>query len=338
MRCTDPSSSEIRNALARAIGRGVTVVVSAGDFGDPHPAFPADCPGVISVAATQPSGALADYSNRGAEITIAAPGGGGPAGEAPTPTLFGSMLPEMPCPLPHTFSSGGTDPFNGTAGVVAPFAHYADPIAPYRDALALGGHCYRHLSGTSMAAPHVTGTVGLMKSRNSLITAMQVKDILVRTAQTNTACPPGLCGAGLLNAHAATRYAPDLGVPTATALAPGFGPVPVDGQAMANALITNSGSAMLIGGFGDAMQIVGGGGQIEFAYSSGCTSGPTCFLPFHVAQGSSSPVPLRCRPTSAGTINAILRIPSNRFDSAAGTVDATIDLPIRCDPRGRGTK
>jgi Subtilase family/Abnormal spindle-like microcephaly-assoc'd, ASPM-SPD-2-Hydin len=336
MQCSDPDSEPtvVREALARAIARGVTVVVSAGNFADQGPAFPANCPNVISVAAVQPSApvvvgnpvptaaGIAAYSNRGSHpdhgaVTLAAPGGGGNGN-----SQFGSMLPEMPCPPPHVSAFGGTDPFSGTVGVVGPFANYTDPVA-------FGGYCYRFLSGTSMSAPHVTGTVGLMKSRNSALSPAQAKDILVRTAQTATACPVGTCGAGLLDANAATRYATDAGVPLATATAPSFGSVPVGSQVVANVQLTNTGSANLIAGFGASMQILGGAGMIEFA-SASCPSGTTCSASFGVGQGATFSLPLRCRPTSAGVIGATLRIPSNRFNPSTGAVDAQLDIPLSC--------
>lgn len=316
--CTDPESAPVKTALARAISRGVIVVVSAGNFEDPVAAFPANCPDTISVAAIQPGGTLALYSNRGSAVTLAAPGGGGSGN-----SQFGSWLAEMPCPPPHVFSNGVTDPFDGTVGVASSYANYTDPIAP-------NGYCYRYLSGTSMAAPHVTGTVGLMKSRNLSLSPAQARDILVRTAQTNTPCPPVTCGAGLLNAAAATRYAPEGGVPTATLSGASFGAVNVGAQVTSSALVTSNGSTTVSAGGGAPMQILGGGGQIEFAYSTGCTSGTTCSSGIFIVQGTSQSIPLRCRPTAAGAITATLRLPSNRFDPSIGAVDAPLSVALTC--------
>jgi subtilisin family serine protease len=349
--CGDSNTlgTPIRTAIRDAIARGVTVVISAGNFGATGPAFPANCPDVISVAAIQPSGpvtvpaptppdappsagAIATYSNRGAGITLAAPGGGGH-----NLTQYGSFLPQMPCPTPHDFpdlpsgQDGGIDPFSGTLGVVAPFARYADPITPDNAPSSTDGHCYRFLSGTSMAAPHVTGTVGLMKSRNPGLLPAQVKDILVRTAQIGTLCPPGPCGAGLLNAHAATRYATDAGVPVASYTVPTFGSVLVGSQVPGNVVVNNTGSALFSAAVSAPMQILGGNGQIEFAYPSGvCASGTSCPVSFGVGPSSSQNIPVRCRPTSAGAINATLRVPTNRFDSSSGAVDAQLDIALSC--------
>ena len=66
---------------------------------------------------------------------------------------------------------------------------------------------YLSLSGTSMAAPVVSGTVALMLQANPALTPNAVKAILQYTAQ----CPPGYDpltqGAGFLNAKGAVELA-----------------------------------------------------------------------------------------------------------------------------------
>jgi serine protease len=74
-----PCSRLEQNAIDELNARGVTVVVAAGNgWGDVADQNPANCQGVIAVAATTRSGALAVYSNTGAGVTLSAPGGGGP--------------------------------------------------------------------------------------------------------------------------------------------------------------------------------------------------------------------------------------------------------------------
>lgn len=69
-------------AIAQARGRGTAVVAAAGnDSMKASAASPANCPGVISVAALARDGGMAWYSNYGEGVTVAAPGGSlGPAG------------------------------------------------------------------------------------------------------------------------------------------------------------------------------------------------------------------------------------------------------------------
>lgn len=65
-----------QNAINNARARGAVVVVAAGNSAADAAGFsPASCAGVISVAATERYGARAYYSNYGASVTLAAPGG-----------------------------------------------------------------------------------------------------------------------------------------------------------------------------------------------------------------------------------------------------------------------
>ncbi|MFD0317975.1 S8 family peptidase [Streptomyces flavalbus] len=65
-----------QNAINAAVSRGTTVVVAAGNSNANAANYsPASCANVISVAATNRSGARAYYSNYGTVVDIAAPGG-----------------------------------------------------------------------------------------------------------------------------------------------------------------------------------------------------------------------------------------------------------------------
>ncbi len=68
-------SSTYQSAINGAISRGTTVVVAAGNEGsNVSGSVPANCSGVIAVAATTSAGAKASFSNYGNGITISAPG------------------------------------------------------------------------------------------------------------------------------------------------------------------------------------------------------------------------------------------------------------------------
>ena len=68
----------IRDAVEIALARGALVVASAGNWprAESQPHYPSDYAGVISVGAVGPDGARASYSFYGAELDLAAPGGG----------------------------------------------------------------------------------------------------------------------------------------------------------------------------------------------------------------------------------------------------------------------
>ena len=70
-----------QNAINAARAKGAVVVVAAGnENADVSTSSPANCTGVIAVAATGKSGGKASYSNTGSGVTIAAPGGDSGAG------------------------------------------------------------------------------------------------------------------------------------------------------------------------------------------------------------------------------------------------------------------
>ncbi|WP_077489939.1 S8 family serine peptidase [Sinomonas mesophila] len=65
-----------QNAINSAASRGTTVVVAAGNSAqNAATSRPANCAGVVAVAASNPSGGLSYFSNYGATVDLTAPGG-----------------------------------------------------------------------------------------------------------------------------------------------------------------------------------------------------------------------------------------------------------------------
>jgi serine protease len=78
---TGACDTTTQNAINSARSRGAVVVVAAGNSNtNAINSNPANCAGVITVAATNRSGGKASYSNYGTNVTIAAPGGDSGAG------------------------------------------------------------------------------------------------------------------------------------------------------------------------------------------------------------------------------------------------------------------
>jgi serine protease len=76
MGSSGPCVSSLRRAIEEARSRGSVVVTSAGnDRKNVNTNTPANCPGVISVAALGRDGGMAGYSNFGQQVTLSAPGG-----------------------------------------------------------------------------------------------------------------------------------------------------------------------------------------------------------------------------------------------------------------------
>jgi serine protease AprX len=162
---------------------GIAVVVSAGNHGPKEATItsPGTDPFVITVGAIDDSGtaatdddALASWSSQG-----------------PTP-VDGLSKPDLAAPgrkVVSLRSVGSTLDTELTDRLVAGL----DPLVP----------AYFRLSGTSMAAPIVSGVVALMLERNSALTPAQVKDRLVSTATALSFGSPDTTGSGLVNAVAA---------------------------------------------------------------------------------------------------------------------------------------
>jgi serine protease len=158
----------LQNAINDVRASGAVIVAAAGnELTDASDSTPANCRGVITVAATDESGDLALYSNYGSTVEISAPGGG----------FFAGVL--------STSNAGTTVPASDS---------------------------YASHMGTSMAAPHVSGVVSLMLSRNPNLTPDQVLQVLQETAKPFPV--EGLCdllfpcGAGIVDAGAAVAAVP----------------------------------------------------------------------------------------------------------------------------------
>jgi len=78
---TGTCDTTTQNAINSARSRGAVVVVAAGNSNtNASTSTPANCSGVITVAATSRTGGKASYSNYGSNVTLAAPGGDNGAG------------------------------------------------------------------------------------------------------------------------------------------------------------------------------------------------------------------------------------------------------------------
>jgi serine protease len=122
----------ILDALRYARHKGVLVVGAAGNAAARTVAYPARSPDVLSVGATTEHGCLADYSDRGQDLDMVAPGGGKDAKLAGDPNC--------------TQSDVGDDIYQMTF----------KGVSPRRFGLPSG------YIGTSMAAPHVSAAAALV--------------------------------------------------------------------------------------------------------------------------------------------------------------------------------
>ncbi|WP_439656301.1 S8 family serine peptidase [Lentzea sp. HUAS TT2] len=162
-------STTYQNAINGAINRGTTVVVAAGNSNANVANFtPANCSGVITVAATGREGNKAFYSNFGTRIDIAAPGGETRRGTDTPGTI---TTPENG--IWSTLNAGATTP---------------------------GAENYKPYQGTSMAAPHIAGLAALLVAKKPSLTPAQVKDLIKTNSRPLPGTCSGGCGAGLADA------------------------------------------------------------------------------------------------------------------------------------------
>lgn len=138
-----------RDVVQSARKAGITMVCAAGNSGPSANTvgYPAKYIETIAVAAINDKDAVADFSSRGREVAVSAPGV--------------EILSTWP------------------------------------------GRRYRKSTGTSMAAPHVTGAVALLLEADPALTPSEIKSILQSTSTPLSGAGPDEQGAGVIDVAAA---------------------------------------------------------------------------------------------------------------------------------------
>jgi len=113
-----PCSRLEQDAIDEVSARGAVVVVAAGNVsGDVADQNPANCQGVVTVAATTRSGARAAYTNTGSGVALSAPGGDASDGVL-TLSNTGSTVPAADDYLSVAGTSFATAEVSGIAGLM----------------------------------------------------------------------------------------------------------------------------------------------------------------------------------------------------------------------------
>ena len=257
------------DAVAEVGAVGTLVVASAGNTAGHGVNSPANCPGVVGVAALRHAGTKVGFSDLGPEIALGAPGGN-------CVNLSGTCL----YPILTTSNAGATTPVTHAAG----------------------GSTYTTGSnaslGTSFSAPLVAGTAALMLSVQPGLSPADLRNLLRASArpfptiggepdtpqctaprvdangapvdQLQCYCSTTTCGAGMLDAGAAVRAA--LAVQARIDVAPS--------PALAGSPVTLDGRSSLVGAgrsIASYRWTLLDGGAIVSGFS-GATDGPTVTL------------------------------------------------------------
>jgi serine protease AprX len=182
----DPNDP-INIASKAAHDRGITVLFAAGNEGpgeNTHNPY-AKAPWVISVAAGEKDGSLADFSSRGTK-------GVGGTFEMDGKTWTWKDEPSVTAPGVDIISTRVLAPVS-TLGATTDAELIEPAYLPY----------YTAMSGTSMATPHVAGITALMLEAKPTLTPDEIKKILQDTATNMPGYETWEVGTGYVNAYAA---------------------------------------------------------------------------------------------------------------------------------------
>ncbi|XOV80371.1 MAG: S8 family serine peptidase [Aestuariibacter sp.] len=189
---TDFNPDDPTNVATKALAdNGIITVFSAGNSGSGEATITGNfkkAPWVVTVAAGDKQGKLADFSSRGVadkQETVVVDGEVYTWEDRPTVTAPGV---DVISARASTSSLGGLSAQDD-----------AEMIAPEHLPF------YTVSSGTSMAAPHVSGIVALMLEADPNLKWDDVKRILQETATPMAGRAPWEVGAGYVNAHAAVK-------------------------------------------------------------------------------------------------------------------------------------
>jgi subtilisin family serine protease len=179
----EPTSPILRDAMTRALVAGVLIVAAAGNDGADAVSYPAadlqppngaDSLG-LAVGASDFAGNPSKFSNRGANLSLLAPG----------------------------------DYDYGCTGILAALppksSMYDDTCFPVFD--GSGGARYAYVGGTSFSSPEVAGVAALVWAARPGLRNFEVADIIKRSAHRETGGWTPTAGYGVLDAAAALEMA-----------------------------------------------------------------------------------------------------------------------------------
>lgn len=175
--------AETEKAIIQScIDKGIVIVAAAGNNGyKDQPLYPANLPGVISVASVNSDKQISSFSNYGDWVSIAAPGG----------FIANAGKESFTCIFSTTFCQSQYYRLNGVGNTT--------------------GQYYDGMYGTSMATPVVSGLCGLLLSADSTLSPYLMREILISSSQgIHTGNGKNIqSGSGIIDAAAALNLLKD---------------------------------------------------------------------------------------------------------------------------------
>ncbi|MGB3260898.1 S8 family peptidase [Paenisporosarcina sp.] len=180
----------INVASKAAYDRGIAVLFAAGNEGpgeNTHNPY-AKAPWVISIAAGEKDGKLADFSSRGTKDV-------GGTFDMDGKTWTWQDRPTITAPGVDIVSTRVIGPVS-SLGATADAETIEPAYLPF----------YTTMSGTSMATPHAAGVVALMLEAKPTLSPEEIKQVLQDTATNMPGYETWEAGTGYLNAYAALDH------------------------------------------------------------------------------------------------------------------------------------
>lgn len=226
----DYEESYLTDGLSRAadaaVRAGITVVAAVGNAGhDPTPAVlpPASAPSVITVGGFDDGGEGADEGGYHSSYGPTIDGLQKPELVAPAIWVAAPILPGTPTAAQARLLAllddaddrslrefiaqhPGVDPELDAVASRDPYLLRQLIAAKRHDQKVLSGH-YKHVDGTSFAAPIVSSVVAQMLEANPRLSPQEVKRALIRTARRLRGIAPERQGFGVIQPRAAVAAA-----------------------------------------------------------------------------------------------------------------------------------
>lgn len=200
-----PYIDALQDAINEGTQRGAIFVAAAGNAGNSTPAYPAAFANVLAVSAVDGAGLLSSYSNFGPWVDLAAPGGDA--------SRDGN-------------ADGRGDLVSSTSAAVIDGTLTAT---------------YAGLQGTSMAAPHVSGVLALMKSQNATLDYPDVNALLqagkLTVSSCTNACRNDELGWGLMDAAKSVLAATDTPVTDLLTASPAIASLSTEGAQVVTVIL-----------------------------------------------------------------------------------------------------